>query len=72
MTKACSCGAVYDLATWELLHLVGVKPDPPVLLEFRDCGICKNTLVMWRDEDGDYMDTHPDDTPIDCPWPSWP
>lgn len=64
MTKTCSCGAAYDLTAWKTLHLVGYERDPPLTLELRNCGLCKSTLGVLIDGRGNYVEAHPDDTPI--------
>ena len=61
--KRCGCGAEYDEEIWKLLAFIGNQSDPPLALEMRNCGLCKTTLAMLVDADGNYVETHPDDTP---------
>jgi hypothetical protein len=41
--KRCSCGRVYDLQAWRVLHLVGFQPDDGGSQELRNCA-CGSTI----------------------------
>lgn len=45
-TKACVCGAVYDLEGWRGLRRCGIWRTGKAILELRNCAACHSTLAV--------------------------
>ena len=50
---SCGCGYKYTLEQFRKLPLCGKQtfPDPPHVLEMRDCA-CGSTRAIWTDKEG--------------------
>lgn len=59
-TQCNVCGA--EPVEWESLEWIGDQPDPPLILELRNCP-CGGTHARLKDPTtGEYVESHPLDT----------